>query len=154
MNQLQLDKKRFRVKHCPCGKSNKDGKFVPYIGFETHGYCHSCGKTFMPGKDNLPQAPNAYLYKRHLSLQGGTTKQSLNYQEIPSVAKSSLAMTANGIGRSSRHSGTENIPITYRHCERSEAISSRLGPPRREIATAPPAPRNDEVTIRDAAAGC
>ena len=45
---LQLDKNRFRVKNCPCGKSNKDGKFVPYVGHETKGYCHSCGETFLP----------------------------------------------------------------------------------------------------------
>lgn len=33
---------------CPCGKSNKDGKFVPFEGFSDYGYCHSCGKTFYP----------------------------------------------------------------------------------------------------------
>lgn len=43
-----LDKKRFRVKHCPCGKDNKDGKFVPFVGFENQGYCHSCGESFFP----------------------------------------------------------------------------------------------------------
>ncbi|MBX2887064.1 MAG: hypothetical protein KF829_00280 [Ferruginibacter sp.] len=46
--KLELDKKRFRVKFCPCGKSNKDGKFVPYVGHENKGYCHSCGETFLP----------------------------------------------------------------------------------------------------------
>lgn len=46
--KLQLDKNRRRVKQCPCGKSNKDGKFVPYIGYIDKGYCHSCGKTFLP----------------------------------------------------------------------------------------------------------
>lgn len=51
--KLKLDKKRFRVKVCPCGKSNKDGKFVPYVGHENKGYCHSCGETFLP---ELPKA--------------------------------------------------------------------------------------------------
>ncbi|MBS1760933.1 MAG: hypothetical protein JST23_12490 [Bacteroidetes bacterium] len=51
--KLELDKKRFRVKFCPCGKSNKDGKFVPYVGHENKGYCHSCGETFLP---ELPKA--------------------------------------------------------------------------------------------------
>jgi hypothetical protein len=46
--KLEFDKKRFRVKYCPCEKSNKDGKFVPYVGFENKGYCHSCGETFLP----------------------------------------------------------------------------------------------------------
>ena len=47
--KLELDsRKRFRVKHCPCGKSNKDGKFVPYKNHEDKGYCHACGETFLP----------------------------------------------------------------------------------------------------------
>jgi len=46
--ELKFDKKRSRVILCPCGKDNKDGKFVPYVGFENKGYCHSCGKTFLP----------------------------------------------------------------------------------------------------------
>lgn len=50
--KLELDKKRFRVKQCPCGKSNKDGKFVPYVGYENKGYCHSCGETFLPELQN------------------------------------------------------------------------------------------------------
>lgn len=45
---LQFDKKRSNAKLCPCGKNNKDGKFVPYKGFENKGYCHSCGETFLP----------------------------------------------------------------------------------------------------------
>lgn len=45
---LQFDKKRSRVKLCPCGKSNKDGKFIPYVGYTDKGYCHSCGQTFIP----------------------------------------------------------------------------------------------------------
>jgi hypothetical protein len=50
--KLHFDKKPSRGKHCPCGKINKDGKFVPYIGFDDKGYCHSCGKKFLP---ELPQ---------------------------------------------------------------------------------------------------
>ena len=46
--ELKFDKKRNRVKLCPCGKDNKDGKFVPYVGYENKGYCHSCGETFLP----------------------------------------------------------------------------------------------------------
>lgn len=33
---------------CPCGKSNRGGKFVPFEGFTDKGYCHSCKKTFLP----------------------------------------------------------------------------------------------------------
>lgn len=53
--KLKLDKKRFRVKHCPYHKDNKDGKFVPYVGFENKGYCHSCGETFSPELPKVEQ---------------------------------------------------------------------------------------------------
>jgi hypothetical protein len=60
--KLELDsKKRFNVKNCPCGKSNKDGKFVPYKGHENKGYCHSCGETFLPELPKKVEAkPKAY----------------------------------------------------------------------------------------------
>lgn len=48
MKDLKFDKKRRRVVECPCGKSNKDGKFAPYVGYDNKGYCHSCGQTFLP----------------------------------------------------------------------------------------------------------
>lgn len=51
--ELKFDKNRYRVKFCPCGKNNKDGKFAAYVGFENKGYCHSCGETFLP---ELPKA--------------------------------------------------------------------------------------------------
>ena len=51
--ELQLDKNRNRVKYCPCGKNNRDGKFVPYIGHDLFGYCHSCDKTLRPEQGTL-----------------------------------------------------------------------------------------------------
>ncbi len=48
MKELQFDKKRKRVQQCPCGKSNADSKFVPFIGYDDKGYCHSCTRTFLP----------------------------------------------------------------------------------------------------------
>ena len=53
--KLEFDKNRIRVKHCPCGKSNKDGKFVPYVGHEAKGFCHSCGEKFLPELPKLEQ---------------------------------------------------------------------------------------------------
>lgn len=50
---LTFEKRRLRAKNCPCGKSNKDGKFVPYVGFEDKGFCHSCGETFLPVKEEM-----------------------------------------------------------------------------------------------------
>jgi hypothetical protein len=49
--ELKFDKKRNRVKNCPCGKSNNDGKFIPYVGYDNKGYCHSCEETFLPEID-------------------------------------------------------------------------------------------------------
>ena len=49
MNNLKLNSKdRFKVKTCPCGKSNKDGKFVPFEGHTKFGFCHSCTETILP----------------------------------------------------------------------------------------------------------
>lgn len=49
MNILKLNSKdRFKVKNCPCGKSNKDGKFVPFEGHTKFGYCHACAETIQP----------------------------------------------------------------------------------------------------------
>ncbi len=50
MKELQFDRKRKRVKKCHCGKSNADGKFVPFVGYDDKGYCHSCDRTFVPTK--------------------------------------------------------------------------------------------------------
>jgi hypothetical protein len=51
MNQLPkliFDKNRLRIKQCPCGKNNGDGKFAPYLGHDIYGYCHTCGTSFLP----------------------------------------------------------------------------------------------------------
>jgi len=70
--ELKFDKKRSRVEYCPCGKDNKDGKFVPYVGYENKGYCHSCGDTFLPEIQKIEQRnhpqPKAYKPKA-VSLQ-------------------------------------------------------------------------------------
>lgn len=50
--ELKFDKKRYRVKYCPCNKSNKDGKFAPFENQKKYGYCHSCDKTYFPEKEN------------------------------------------------------------------------------------------------------
>jgi len=45
--RLKFDRNRKRVKYCPCGRSNRNQKFVPFVGEEKLGYCHSCEKTFI-----------------------------------------------------------------------------------------------------------
>lgn len=44
----QFEANRKRNPLCPCGKSNRDGKFSPEKGFAglNVGHCHSCGKDF------------------------------------------------------------------------------------------------------------
>jgi hypothetical protein len=53
MNFKFVDAHRFQVAPtCPCGKSNKDGKFSPILldgkAAPGLGYCHSCGQNFFP----------------------------------------------------------------------------------------------------------
>ena len=60
MTDFKLNSKnRSKVENCPCGKSNKDGKFVPFDDFTKYGYCHSCSKTFLP--DNELKSP--FIFK-------------------------------------------------------------------------------------------
>lgn len=41
--------KRYKIApNCPCGKDNRNNKFVPFEGFTDKGYCHSCGESFWP----------------------------------------------------------------------------------------------------------
>ena len=95
METLAFEKRRFRVKICPCGKSNKDGKFVPYVGFEDKGFCHSCGETFIPimkdqVKDNQksftfpPPKPVSFIDAHYLegSLKGYDQNNFVRFLEM------------------------------------------------------------------------
>ncbi len=73
--KLNFSKKRTIAETCPCGKDNKDGKFTPYVDFVNCGYCHSCGKTFLPPieKENntivkTPIAPRPKKIEKPISL--------------------------------------------------------------------------------------
>jgi len=57
MYSLTFDKNRNRVDSCPCGKSNSDLKFSPYVGFDDKGYCHSCAKSFLPEDGKVYELP-------------------------------------------------------------------------------------------------
>lgn len=49
MEVFNFEKQRSKISPlCPCGRSNKDGKFAPFKGFQNKGHCHSCGETFLP----------------------------------------------------------------------------------------------------------
>ncbi|PQJ82790.1 DUF6371 domain-containing protein [Polaribacter glomeratus] len=43
------NRRNFKILTPCCAKSNKDGKFVNYVGLrDVFGYCHSCGQTTLP----------------------------------------------------------------------------------------------------------
>ena len=47
MNKLSFDPNRHVALLCPCGKSNHDGKFAPFLGYTDKGHCFSCAKNFL-----------------------------------------------------------------------------------------------------------
>lgn len=81
MEKLEFTKRRNIIKHCPCGKSNKDGKFVPFRGYEDNGYCHSCGDVFLPEikKDYYEQFRNS---KKVVSTFPNTKKKETGNERI------------------------------------------------------------------------
>lgn len=63
--ELYKGNNRYRlVRECPCGKSNHDGKFVPFVINGTpspeYGYCFSCGKTFYPNGQRVHRQLKKY----------------------------------------------------------------------------------------------
>ena len=70
---LELDKNRFRVKHCPCDKSNKDGKFVPFEEYENRGYCHSCGVWFNVAANMCHNCKAEHAFSRYIDTENGNT---------------------------------------------------------------------------------
>lgn len=83
---LKFDPKRFaHAKTCPCGKSNRDGKFSPYKGFEDKGYCHGCEQTF------LPERPEAFMFNPTPRKQMNMNTQKPAMSTVsPSVLKASM----------------------------------------------------------------
>lgn len=52
----KFEKNRVKANpYCPCGKSNRDGKFSTEKGFagQPVGHCHSCGDDFWDGDDSI-----------------------------------------------------------------------------------------------------
>ncbi len=83
--QLQFDKCRSRIKLCPCGKNNTDLKFVPFVGYDGKGYCHSCGKTFLPGIN-----PQEHLFAKQTNYKriNGLASQRMDFLPIETKNKS------------------------------------------------------------------
>lgn len=83
--ELRLESSRRRqIELCPCGKSNKDGKFVPYAGYADKGYCHSCGQTFYPNGQSTQQPQRQKTIEKQLELPPfpqAIAEQNLNFNE-------------------------------------------------------------------------
>jgi hypothetical protein len=83
---FQFDKNRWRVKHCPCGKSNRDGKFSPFKGYDNLGKCFSCDRTFLPENDVGNTVRQTFPPKRTIpaslmkfdTVSGSCTRYDLN----------------------------------------------------------------------------
>ena len=125
MDELKFDKNRFRIKECPCGKSNKDGKFVPYIGYDNKGYCHSCGDTFLP--DLKPIEKNSF-YK---PVQQRTRPEQKPISMIPfEVMKQSLDSVIHA-RQMVRYSEIQAERISENKCKKNHFVSyldSLFGP--------------------------
>jgi hypothetical protein len=65
----KLEGSRFRVKRCPCGESNRDGKFVPFKGFQDRGYCHSCEAAYGVAKHTCPECKKENAFSRYVDTE-------------------------------------------------------------------------------------
>jgi hypothetical protein len=82
-SDLVFETRRFLVsKNCPCGKNNRDGKFVPFKGYTDKGYCHSCGQTFLP---ELQQKEERFLFP---NTKGQETWKPVDYLPFDLMDKS------------------------------------------------------------------
>lgn len=61
MERYKFDTNRKNAKFCPCGKDNKNGKFVPFKEFENFGYCHSCTTSFLPSNETIIKPYEAFV---------------------------------------------------------------------------------------------
>lgn len=77
-SKLEFETNRFRVKFCPCNKDNRDGKFVPFKGYDDKGYCHSCGITYRP---EILENPKENIYPG--PWQNSKTKLQTSIDYIP-----------------------------------------------------------------------
>src|SRR4051812_24586009 len=93
--EFLFDNRRTRVKMCPCGRSNRDGKFAPFKGYDDKGFCHSCGEIFFPDEKkeddswkfpkNIPQP--AKIIKYSPGITNETRDSSLKYYDQNNYAK-------------------------------------------------------------------
>jgi len=85
MSKFKFNLDRRGAKNCPCGKSNADGKFSPFVGYRDKGYCFSCDKVFLPisslNNENLRESKETFIVTPSF-IQPNVLHQSLgNYDQ-------------------------------------------------------------------------
>lgn len=78
----KFERNRRKVKHCPCGKSNADGKFAPFAGKTKEGYCHSCCQTITNNESSFYK-PFIYQKENQVIMM---SKESINKSQLQTVA--------------------------------------------------------------------
>lgn len=88
MERYKFDTNRKNAKFCPCGKDNKNGKFVPFKEFENFGYCHSCTTSFLPNDDTIINPyepfvkPKSSFHDYELVSQSGRNYKQNNFVQF------------------------------------------------------------------------
>ena len=83
MEHLAFDNKaRRNIKECPCGRSNKDGKFCPYKGYTDKGYCFSCEQKFLP---NIQTTNDSEAWRQSDAWTKPMPTPSVNYIDVTTV---------------------------------------------------------------------
>jgi hypothetical protein len=79
---MRFEKNRRIASHCPCRKSNHDGKFSPFEGFVDKGHCFSCGETFFPDGDNT-RNEEQFIYYSPTTKKGDLPQEPETYSILP-----------------------------------------------------------------------
>ncbi len=72
LDKIKLDlkfnqKRNYKLITPCCNKSNKNGKFINFIGMgDPYGYCHSCGKLSLPKQEYQDKKGEKYLWNENL----------------------------------------------------------------------------------------
>ncbi len=72
LDKIKLDlkfnqKRNYKLITPCCNKSNRNGKFINFIGMgDPYGYCHSCGKLSLPKQEYQDKKGEKYLWNENL----------------------------------------------------------------------------------------
>jgi len=72
LNKIKLDlkfnkKRNYKLTTPCCNRSNRDGKYINFIGMEDqYGYCHSCGKLSLPKQEYQDEKGERYYWNENI----------------------------------------------------------------------------------------